>query len=57
MLAGLGLIIQIYNGSSYDITGLAIVITDKKTKEQHTYRPGQNRPFEPTFHSDRWRRR
>ena len=40
-VGGLGLIIQIYNGSSYDITGLAIVITDKKTKEQHTYRYNQ----------------
>src|ERR1700730_3303037 len=40
-MSGLGLIIQIYNGSPYDITGLVIAITDKKTKEQRAYRYNQ----------------
>jgi hypothetical protein len=40
-VGGVGLIIQIYNGSPYDITGLAVVITDKRIKEQRTYRYNQ----------------
>jgi hypothetical protein len=35
--SGLGLIAEIYNGSSYDITGIAFAITDKKIKQSRTY--------------------
>jgi hypothetical protein len=37
MLGDFGLILSIYNGSSYDITELNIVLTEIKTNEQRTY--------------------
>jgi hypothetical protein len=43
--SGLGLIISLYNGSSYDLTALDIVLTDKKTKEQRTYRYNEFYPY------------
>jgi hypothetical protein len=36
-MGSLGLIIQIYNGSSFDITSLTVRLTDKQTKVQRQY--------------------
>jgi hypothetical protein len=40
-MSGSGLIAQIYNGSDYNITAVTIMLTDKKTKEQHAYQFNQ----------------
>ena len=37
-LGELGLILQVYNGSSYDITSITVGLTDKATKTQRLYR-------------------
>jgi hypothetical protein len=40
-MSGLELIVQIYNGSDYDITAVTFVLADKKTKEQREYQYNQ----------------